>query len=68
MQNSKTPVGPIIGSLIVVVILIIGAVSLITKVFSERAHPTVLPPITEYQHIDETATTTVVTASTSPKR
>ncbi|MFA6006473.1 MAG: hypothetical protein WC764_01950 [Candidatus Paceibacterota bacterium] len=60
-MNQKTPVGPIIGSGIVVLVLVFGAASLISKVFAERAHPTVLPTITEYQRIDETA-------STSPAR
>ena len=65
MQNHKTTIGPIIGSGVVVLVLIFGAVSLMSKVFRERRQPIVLPTITEYER---TSTSTIETSTTSSPR
>jgi len=63
-MNQKTPIGPVIGSGIVFIILLFGAVSLGSKVFKERTRPTILPVITEYENIG-TSTITVESEKTA---
>ena len=65
-MNPQPSLGPSIGSGVVVLMLILGAVSLVGKVFKERTTVTTLPTITEYEQIEmRAATSSLQVGSTS---
>lgn len=62
-MNSKPTVGPLIGSGVVVLLLIFGAVYVGGHVFKERTTFRTLPAVTEYERITISATSSEDTAA-----